>query len=141
MIANTLLHGPPDLDGGGEIAGGRLRVAVASTGAAVLGAAPHVLHHVGPFAGGALVAGATGKAVFGALALFFSLPMLRKLRRRSGSWLLPAIALVSMTAVFLLSSLLVQPVFNGSEEETAAPAPTAPADPAKSGTEHEQHHR
>jgi hypothetical protein len=38
---------------------GRLRAMAAGVGAAVLGAAPHVLHHVGPLAGAAVLAGAT----------------------------------------------------------------------------------
>jgi hypothetical protein len=58
-------------------------------GAAVLGAAPHVLHHVGPLAGAALLAGATGKLLFGALGFLLAVPMLRRLRRRTGSWRVP----------------------------------------------------
>jgi hypothetical protein len=40
----------------------------------VIGVAPHVLHHAGLFAGAALLAGAGGKALFGALGLVLSLP-------------------------------------------------------------------
>lgn len=67
----------------------RVRAAAAAAGAVVLGAAPHVLHHVGPLAGAALLAGATGKLLFGALGLLLALPLLRRLRRRtsSGAWL------------------------------------------------------
>ena len=43
------------------------RARPAAVGAAVLGVAPHVLHHVGPLAGAALLAGASGKLLFGAL--------------------------------------------------------------------------
>jgi len=38
----------------------RMRMAAASVGAALLGAAPHVLHHAGPLAGAALFAGLGG---------------------------------------------------------------------------------
>ena len=38
----------------------RVRMAAASVGAALLGAAPHVLHHAGPPAGAALFAGLGG---------------------------------------------------------------------------------
>ena len=45
----------------------RVRATFAAVGAAVLGAAPHVLHHAGPLAGAALLAGVGGKLLFGAL--------------------------------------------------------------------------
>ena len=54
-------------------------------GAVVLDAPPHVLHHVGPLAGAALLVGATGKVLFGALGFLLAVPMLRRLRRRTGS--------------------------------------------------------
>lgn len=44
----------------------RVRMTPAAVGADVLGAAPHVLHHVGPPAGAAVLAGGTGKLLFGA---------------------------------------------------------------------------
>jgi hypothetical protein len=50
----------------------RVRAALATTCATVLGAAPHVPHHVGPLAGAALLAGATGKLLFGALGLLLA---------------------------------------------------------------------
>src|SRR5688500_1267569 len=53
----------------------RARAALAGVGAAVLGAAAHVLHHVGPLAGAALLAGATGKLLFGALGFLLAVPM------------------------------------------------------------------
>ncbi len=47
----------------------RVRVAVASAGAALLGAAPHLMHLAGPLAGAALFTGLGGTVLFGALGL------------------------------------------------------------------------
>ena len=41
----------------------RITAAVMAVWGAVTGVLPHVLHHVGPLAGAAVVAGATGKVV------------------------------------------------------------------------------
>ena len=79
------------------------------------GIAPHVLHHVGPLVGTALVAGVGGTALFGALGLAASVPTLLKLRRRFGGWLAPGIALAVFTGLFLFSSLVVGPLISGSE--------------------------
>jgi len=78
----------------------------------VVGLAPHVLHHVGPLVGTALVAGAGGTALFGALGLLASVPMLIKLRRRFSNWWAPAIALAVFTAMFLLSAFVIGPLIS-----------------------------
>jgi hypothetical protein len=91
----------------------RVRAALAGLGAALLGAAPHVLHHVGPLAGAALLAGATGKLLFGALGFLLAIPMLRRLRRRTGSWRVPGGALALMAVVFAFSSLVFGPALTG----------------------------
>lgn len=65
----------------------RVGATLAAVGAAVLGAAPHVLHHAGPLAGAALLAGVGGRLLFGALGLLLTIPMLR---RRHDSWAVPA---------------------------------------------------
>lgn len=109
-----------------------VRDAVSSTVGAVLGLAPHVLHHVGFIAGSALVTGAGGSILFYALGLVLSLPLLKRLYRRFGTWRAPAIAVVVFSAVFALSNLVVGPVLSGDE---GGPAPTQqPAD------EHSGHH-
>lgn len=82
---------------------------------AIGGVAPHVLHHVGPLVGTALVAGAGGTALFGVLGLAASIPMLLMLRRRFGNWWAPGLALAAFTAMFLVSSLVVGPLISGSE--------------------------
>ncbi|WP_372592816.1 hypothetical protein [Actinotalea sp.] len=98
---------------------------------AIGGIAPHVLHHVGPLVGTALVAGAGGTALFGVLGLALSVPMFLTLRRRFGSWWAPGIALAAFTAMFLVSSLLIGPLISGSSPP--------PAD--QSISDHETHHR
>jgi hypothetical protein len=120
----------------------RIRAAVAAFGAAVLGAAPHVLHHVGPLAGAALLAGATGKLLFGALGFLLAVPMLRRLRRRHGSWAVPGGVLALMAVVFTFSTFVIGPAIAGSGGESAAPAKNTPAAPSGvSPSEHESHHR
>ncbi|MCR6490958.1 hypothetical protein [Cellulomonas sp. P24] len=78
----------------------------------VVGLAPHVLHHIGPLVGTALVAGAGGTALFGFLGLLASVPMLIKLRRRFANWWAPAIALAVFTAMFLLSAFVIGPLIS-----------------------------
>lgn len=77
--------------------------------AAVTGIAPHVLHHAGPLAGTALVAGAGGKVLFGAIGLVATIPMLLRLHRRFGTWVAPAIALGVFAAVFSFSTFVIGP--------------------------------
>ena len=122
----------------------RVRGTLATAGAAVLGAAPHVLHHVGPLAGAALLAGTTGKLLFGALGFVLALPMLRSLHNRHRSWLVPAGVLAAMVAAFSLSTLVIGPRLTGSgsaPDTKPVPGKTAPARPdGMSQSEHEAHH-
>ena len=97
----------------------------------IVGLAPHVLHHIGPLVGTALVAGTGGTALFGILGLVASVPMLIKLRRRFSSWWAPALALGVFTAMFLISSFVVGPLIS---------APDAPTTPGVSQLEHIAHH-
>jgi hypothetical protein len=98
---------------------------------AVLGLAPHVLHHVGFLAGTALVAGSGGTALFGAVGLIASIPLLLRLRRRFGTWLAPAVGLAVFTAMFTISTLVIGPAISGTD---------TPAAPAQQSVEHDQHH-
>ena len=97
----------------------------------IVGLAPHVLHHIGPLVGTALVAGAGGTALFGVLGLIASVPMLLKLRRRFSNWWAPGIALGVFTAMFLISSFVIGPLIS---------APDKPASPSVSNSSHESHH-
>lgn len=111
---------------------GRVRAGLLAIWAGVTGAAPHVLHHVGPLAGTAVVAGAGGRILFGAVGFVATVPMLRRLRRRTGNWRAPALALAAFAAVFTFSTLVIGPAVSGSD----APADTAvPAD----GVDHHGH--
>lgn len=94
---------------------------------AVTGVAPHVLHHVGPLAGAAFLAGAGGRALFALIATLISIPFLFRLRRRFHSWVAPLIALVLMSAAFALSTFVIGPAITG--EDTRAPANNTTPDP------------
>ena len=88
-----------------------------------VGLAPHVLHHVGLLAGTALVAGSGGTAVFAAVGLAATIPLLVRLRRRFCTWAAPAVALGVFTVTFALSAFVLGPAVSGQP----APTPTAPA--------------
>jgi len=101
----------------------RLRTALLALWAAVTGAAPHVLHHVGPLAGTALVAGAGGQVLFGAAGFVATIPMLRRLRRRTGSWRAPGLALAAFAVIYALSTVFVGPAISAATSpDTVAPA-------------------
>ena len=97
-----------------------------------IGLLPHVLHHVGPLAGAALLAGAAGTALFAAIGFVAAIPFLLRLYRRFGTWRAPAIALAVFAVMFSLSSFVIGPAISGGDE------------PAQPGIEqpkgHEQHH-
>jgi len=96
-----------------------------------IGLLPHVLHHVGPLAGAALLAGATGRALFAAVGFVAAVPFLRRLHRRFGTWRAPAIALALFAAMFSLSSFVIGPAISSDN---------APARPGIEQGGHEQHH-
>ncbi|MEO5851348.1 MAG: hypothetical protein ABIQ15_02440 [Nocardioides sp.] len=92
---------------------------------ALLGLLPHLLHHTGLIFGAALVTGTGGNLLFGALGLFFSLPLLRRLYIRFRTWKAPAIALVIFVAMFSLSAFVIGPAISGgSSGETPPPGQT-----------------
>lgn len=79
------------------------------------GVAPHVLHHIGPLAGAALLAGTGGRLLFAAIALAVSIPFLLRIQRRFKTWVAPLLALAAMAAMFALSSFVIGPLITGSE--------------------------
>jgi hypothetical protein len=101
--------------------GARLWGGIVAFFGAVTGVAPHVLHHVGPLAGAALLAGFAGQVLFFVLGLALSVPLLLKLYRRFGTLLAPAIAVVAFAAVFTFSSVVVAPRLTGTDESPATP--------------------
>ena len=111
--------------------GQRVWVGVSSGGAAVLGVSPHVLHHVGLFAG-ALFAGVGGSLVFGAVGLLATIPFLLRIHRRTKTWRTPAALLALFAVIFSISTFVIGPAITGSPSETSSPAseptgqPTAP---------------
>lgn len=109
---------------------GRLWGAIVAAWGGFIGLLPHVLHHVGPLAGAALLAGATGRVLFAAIGFVAAIPFLRRLYRRFETWRAPAIALAVFAAMFSLSSFVIGPAISGDE---------APAQPDIQ-QEHEQHH-
>ena len=84
------------------------------------GLAPHVLHHVGPLAGAALLAGFGGTALFFVLGLVLSLPLLGRLYRRFGTLVAPGLAVLVFAGMFALSSLVIAPRITGSDSSTPA---------------------
>ena len=100
----------------------------------VTGAAPHVLHHVGPLAGAALLAGSAGTVLFGAIGFVAAIPFLLRLRRRFRTWRAPAIALAVFAVMFSLSSFVIGPAIAGSDESPA------PEPGIQQPTGHDQHH-
>ena len=124
----------------------RVRAAglVSSAVAAVLGIAPHVLHHAGPLAGAALLAGTGGALLFGAIGLVAAIPFLLRVHRRCGNWHVPAGLLALFAIVFSISTFVAGPAISGSDNEksgTTKPTTnqTAPATPASGG--HDAHHQ
>lgn len=102
----------------------------------ILGLVPHVLHHIGLIAGAAFITGAGGNALFFVIGLVFSLPMLRRIYRRFGTWRAPAIALAVFTALFSLSAFVIGPAVSGAgDPSNAPPSPTQTPSPG-----HEGHH-
>jgi hypothetical protein len=116
----------------------RLWPALSAAWAAITGLLPHVLHHAGPLAGAALVAGVGGSLLFGALGLIVSIPFLRRLHRRFGTWRAPAIALAIFVAVFSLSAFIIGPQISGEDEGATSGGGGSTSGPAVSG--HEAHH-
>lgn len=110
--------------------GAKLWGFVLAAWAVVVGAAPHVLHHVGPLAGAAFLAGISGKAVFFALGAIVSLPLLRRIYRRFGTWIAPALALAAFAAMFVFSTSVIAPRLTADD---------APATPLEQPS-HSEHH-
>ena len=90
----------------------------ASTGAiglwgAFVGIMPHVLHHVLPLVGGAILTGVVGGVAFAIIGLVAMLPFLMGLRRRFGTWTAPLAATAVFAVVFAVSMLFIGPLVRG----------------------------
>jgi hypothetical protein len=106
----------------------RLGAALLAGWGVLVGVAPHVLHHVGPLAGAALLAGAGGKLLFGALGFMLSLPFLLRLYRRFHTLTAPILATAAFAAIFATSTLVVSPLISGgSDTPSKTPGVELPA--------------
>lgn len=133
-VAATAMNDPGATASIGVRALRTLATAASGAVAVISGIAPHVLHHVGPLAGTALLAGAGGTVLFGVAGFALSIPMLLRLRRRFGTWAAPAVASAIFTGVYLFSALVVGPALTAAPAAVEAPAST----PSPSG--HAEHH-
>lgn len=105
--------------------GARLSSALLAGWGLLTGAAPHVLHHVGPLAGAAFLAGVGGRLLFGGIALLVSIPFLLRIHRRFGTWVAPSIALGVMALMFSLSTFVIGPAISGDGDGSGPdPQPT-----------------
>jgi hypothetical protein len=95
------------------------------------GIAPHVLHHVGPLAGAAILAGTGGRVLFFMIGLVAAIPMLVRLYRRFGTWIAPTIAVAVFGVTYTLSSLFLGPLISGEGgfSSTAPSTTTVTTDP------------
>ena len=101
--------------------GARLWGGIVAFFGVVTGVAPHVLHHVGPLAGAALLGGFGGQVLFFALGLALSVPLLLRLYRRFGTLVAPAVAVVAFADIFTFSSVVVAPRLTDSDESPVTP--------------------
>lgn len=97
----------------------------------IMGILPHVLHHVGPLAGAALIAGTTGRLLFGALTFVLTMPLLVRVHRKCGSWRIPGVLLGIFIAVWTLSTFVAGPWVEDQLRDPPA---------ASTKLDHEEHH-
>lgn len=96
----------------------RAWLAVSAAFAAISGLLPHVLHHVGPLAGAALLGGALGSVLFGVLGFLVAIPFLLRLHSRFGNWRAPGIALAAFVVAFSVSTFVIGPAISGGDGDS-----------------------
>ena len=102
----------------------RVRHLLTAGWGAVAGIAPHVLHHVGPLAGAAILAGTGGRVLFFGVGLAAATPMLVRLYRRFRTWIAPAIAVAVFAVTYTVSSLFIGPLISGDTDSPAQESTT-----------------
>ena len=142
----TRLHvralGPTPATPAHRTIGQRVWVGISSAGAVVLGVAPHLLHHVGLFAG-ALFAGVGGSLVFGAVGFLAAIPFLLRVHRRTGTWRMPMVLLALFAVVFSISTFVIGPAITTGPSEDSSPSggqtshPTTPGSNPKDPHDHQ----
>lgn len=113
----------------GKSIAARIWSAIMGAWGAFTGVLPHVLHHVGPLAGTALLAGSGGRALFAILGLVAAVPFLLRLRRRFGTWAAPAIGLAVFALMYSISTFFIGPLISGRTEEPISPLPVQSPEP------------
>lgn len=108
-----------------------------ATAGALMGLAPHVMHHVGFLAGAAILTGFLGNTILYVVGLVLSIPLLRRIHRRFATWKAPAIGVAVFSALFAFSAFVIGPLFNPAEAND--PQPQVPT-PTASTDEHTGHH-
>jgi peptidoglycan/LPS O-acetylase OafA/YrhL len=114
MNSMQLSETSPDSLTGVPRSAGRIRNALTAVWGGISGIAPHVLHHVGPLAGAAILAGTAGRLLFFFAGLAAAVPMLIRLYRRFGTWVAPAIATGVFVVAYLFSSIYLGPLITGN---------------------------
>lgn len=76
--------------------------------------------------------GLGGSLLFGVVGLLFSVPLLRRLYRRFGTWKAAAVALVIIAGMFALSAFVIGPAITSD-------TPPRPPDEARSPTSDPSH--
>ena len=107
--------------------------------AALLGLLPHLLHHVGPLAGAALLAGTGGTLLFGAIGLVAAVPFLLRVHRRCGNWRIPAALMATFAVMFSISAFVIGPAISGDGNVKSAPT-QQPVPGGPGGGAHDAHH-
>jgi hypothetical protein len=145
MSATTTTGGSGKLPTGGGIAPRTLRqratALVSSAVAVLLGLAPHVLHHAGPLAGAALLAGTGGSLLFGAIGLLAAIPFLLRVHRRCGNWRVPGALLALFTVMFSISAFVIGPAISGESSGGAKPTTNQTTPPTPATDSHAAHHQ
>jgi hypothetical protein len=103
----------------------RLLGGLSATLGTVAGITPHVLHHIGPIAGAAILTGTEGSVLFGVIGFGLTVPLLIRLKKRFSSWMAPGVALALFAIMFTISTLWIGPAIRGQDGGDGV----APADP------------
>lgn len=150
---NTPEAGPGDVETHASEAGGRARGlrmlwnGICAGFGAVLGLLPHVAHHAGLLLGAAAVTGLAGNLALAALGVLLSVPLLRRLYRRFGTWRAPAIALGLFLTMYAVSALVIGPAITGASKPAGDQTPpgnfqviTPPPGTGQPNPDHLAHH-